>query len=96
MEKYKILRVTVTEDYLIDMIDDERTKINGWTLEKVIEDWFTTHATTPYHATRDGHRIGNSKKFIIDLSANNINIIMNREGVSKINGGESWEIAYMH
>ena len=63
-EKFKILKVTIEESYFIPMLDDERTKINGWTLEKVIEDWFTTHATTTYHATREGHRIGNSRKFI--------------------------------
>jgi hypothetical protein len=63
-KKFKILKVTIEENYMIPMIDDERTKINGWSLDTVIEDWFTTHTSTMYHATRDGHRIGNSRKFI--------------------------------
>ncbi len=63
-EKFKILTVTIEENYLIPMIDDKRTKINGWSLKTVIEDWFTTHASTIYHATRDSYKIGNSRKFI--------------------------------
>jgi hypothetical protein len=63
-EKYKILRVTVEEDYIIPMYDDKQSKINGWTIEEIIEDWFIQHASTLYHATRDSHRIGNSTKFI--------------------------------
>ena len=63
-KKFKILKVTVEENYFIPMIDDERTKINGWTIEEVIEDWFTRHGSLSYHATRDGHRIGNSRRFV--------------------------------
>ncbi len=63
-EKHKILRVTVTKDYAIKMIDDERTEINGWTMEQIIEDWFEEYALAGYHATRDGHFIGCSEKFI--------------------------------
>jgi hypothetical protein len=62
MEKLKVLRVTYTEDYLIEMIDDKRTVINGWTMEEVIDDWF--HRVGGYHASREGHRIGNSRKYI--------------------------------
>lgn len=65
MEKrFKILKVTIEENYLIPMVDDEITKINGWSLEEVIEDWFTRHASTITHATRDAYKIGNSRKFI--------------------------------
>lgn len=63
-EKFKILKVTVEENYFIPMYDDKRSKINGWTIEEIIEDWFVRHAALSYHATRDSHRIGNSKKFI--------------------------------
>ena len=62
MEKVKVLRVTYTEDYLIEMIDDKRTAINGWTMEEVIDDWFNRLGS--YHASREGHRIGNSRKYI--------------------------------
>ena len=57
-------RVTVTEDYYIDMIDDKRTCINGWTLDEVIQDWFENHSMGSYHATRDGHKIGNSREYV--------------------------------
>jgi hypothetical protein len=63
-EKFKILKVTVEEKYFIPMSDDKISKINGWSIEEIIEDWFITHASTSYHATRDSHRIGYSKKFI--------------------------------
>ena len=63
-DKFKILRVTTTADYLIPMIDDKRTKINGWPLDALIEDWFVYHSLSAYHATRDAYLIGNSKKFI--------------------------------
>jgi hypothetical protein len=63
-ENYKILKVMVEEQYFIPMYDDKISKINGWSIEEIIEDWFITHASTQYHATRDGHRIGNSRKFI--------------------------------
>jgi hypothetical protein len=63
-EKLKIIRVTSTEDYIIEMIDDKRTYINGWTMEEVIEDWFERFETITTHASRDGHRIGNSRKYI--------------------------------
>jgi len=59
-----IIRVTITEDYWVDMIDNERTEINGWTMEEVIKDWFKNYPLDRYHAARDGHRIGNGRKLI--------------------------------
>ena len=53
-DKFKVLRVTVTEDYFIDMIDDERTCINGWTLDEVIQEWFENFSMGTYHASREG------------------------------------------
>ena len=46
------------------MIDDEITAINGWKINQVIKDWFKDNPLDKYHATRDGHTIGNSKKLI--------------------------------
>ena len=60
----KIIRATITEDYYVDMFDDVKTKINGWTMEQVIVDWFKNHPMYSHHATRDGHIIGYSRKFI--------------------------------
>lgn len=62
MKEYKRLRVTLTEDYYIEMIDDERTYINGWNIKKVIKNWFKDGLI--YHATRDGHKICGSQKYI--------------------------------
>lgn len=63
-EKYKILRVTSTEDYILEMIDDKRTYINGWTIKEVIEDWFKRFSMGGHHATREGSVIGNSRKYV--------------------------------
>lgn len=63
-KKYKILRVTYEKDYLVEMIDDERTIINGWTIKEVIDDWFGRYPLSSHHATRESHTIGNSQKFI--------------------------------
>lgn len=63
-EKFKILKVLVEQVYIVPMVDDERTRINGWTIEEVIEDWFQDHSLNSFHATREGHLIGHSKKVI--------------------------------
>jgi len=63
-KKYKILRVTSTEDYIIEMIDDKRTYINGWTMEEIIEDWFKRFPMSGHHASREGHVIGYSRKYV--------------------------------
>jgi len=62
--KIKIIRVTFTEDYYIEMHDDKRSEINGWTIKEIIKDWFSKYHLSSYHATRDGHVIGGSRKFI--------------------------------
>jgi hypothetical protein len=67
-EKVAIIRVTTTRDYYVPIIEQDVdipagnivTKINGWKMNDVIEDWFKTHDINSYHASRDGHRIGNS------------------------------------
>ena len=61
--KEKILRVTVTEDYYIKMHDEEKSQINGWTIKEVIKDWFKRPLDS-YHATRNNHKIGGSKKLL--------------------------------
>jgi len=66
-EKVKILKVTITQHYLIPMLDGKRTKINGWDMEQVIQDWFVDHPIYMGHVTRNGHLIGNSEK-VIDIT----------------------------
>jgi len=63
MTDYKKIKVTITEEFMVPMIDNEKTEINGWTINQVIDDWFNYPADS-YHATREGHRIGNSRKFV--------------------------------
>ncbi len=61
--KRKILRVTTTNDYCIEMYGNI-TEINGWSIEEVIQDWFKDNSPDSYHATRDSYRVGGSRKFI--------------------------------
>ncbi len=62
--KFKIIKVIVEEKYYIEMHDDKITKINGWTIDEVIKDWFIQFPMGSYHATRDTSLIGNSRKYI--------------------------------
>lgn len=64
MPKYKVLRVTFQEDFIIEMNDDKISKINGWTIDEIIEDWFKNNNIDAYHATREAYRVGNSRKYI--------------------------------
>lgn len=63
-KNYKILKVTVEEFYLVPVLDEEITKINGWTMDQVKEDWFVTHNINSSHASRNAHMIGYSKKVV--------------------------------
>lgn len=64
--KGKIIKVTFEEHYYVDMYDEEKTKINGWSIGVVIQDWFMNkrYPMGSFHATRDGHLIGNSKQYV--------------------------------
>ncbi len=61
--KFKVIRVTIEEDYIVEMHDDKKSMINGWSLKRVVLDWFKDHSTS-YHATRDSHLIGGTRKYI--------------------------------
>lgn len=63
-EKFKILKVTVEQQYYIPMHDDVHTQINGWEMKDVIDDWFRKHGMFSHHATRDAYHIGGGDKFI--------------------------------
>lgn len=62
--KYKILSVLVKQEYLIKVGEDGRTNINGWTIEQVVDDWFSNDRINISHATRDGRKIGNADEFV--------------------------------
>ncbi len=59
--KFTILEVTMKRQYFF-----EEGSINGWETEKVIKDWFKDTNINESHATRDGHRIGNSDS-VLDI-----------------------------
>ncbi len=63
-KNYKILKVTVEELYLVPVLNEEITKINGWTMEQVKEDWFVTHNINSSHVARDAHMIGHSRNIV--------------------------------
>lgn len=62
--KYKFLKVTTEKLYIIPMIDEERTEINGWDIDTVIRDWFKDYPLSKFHATRETHEVGNSEKVL--------------------------------
>lgn len=53
---YRVIRVTLTEDYLVS--DDI---LDGRTIEEVTKDWFLDHGVNRYHAARDSSLVGNSR-----------------------------------
>ncbi len=71
MTKTKIIRVTMTVDYYLDMATDTVSEMNGWTPEQVIQYWFKEFDINRYHASRDNIQIGNSKK-VLDIQLLNV------------------------
>jgi hypothetical protein len=57
-ERYATITVTVEMPYVVRMIDNERTEINGYTVQEVIDAWFTNYDINRSHASRDCHRLG--------------------------------------
>jgi len=51
----RFLKVTSTTIYAF-----ENGSINGWSPEKVAEDWFENYHPDQTHVSRDGHQLGNS------------------------------------
>jgi hypothetical protein len=64
MENFVRIKVTMEVEYFVPMQTETVSKVNGWTLEEVIDDWFTRHNINHSHATRDYSLIGNSKKIL--------------------------------
>lgn len=57
--KSKVIRVTMTVDYVVPMNDEKTSIINNWTPEEVAKSWFEDYDINRSHATRDIYRIGN-------------------------------------
>lgn len=76
-KKYAVLRVTLTEDYLVPISGSPEvigegtvTEINGWTLDEVNQSWFRDFNINSGHASRDFHRLGGGRKVLgVDLVA---------------------------
>lgn len=62
--KHKTIIVTTEVAYVIPVMDDGRTAINGWTLEEVARDWFERYDINSHHATRESHRLGNGRRIL--------------------------------
>jgi len=60
-QKLKLITVNMDVQFMVPMVDDKHSTVNGWTLEEVIKDWFQHHNINGYHRTRDSFEIGGSK-----------------------------------
>ena len=60
--KYKYLKVVSTSIYLVEMTDDNCTNVNGWTPEKVVEEWFNRFSLNQFHISRENAKIGNASQ----------------------------------
>lgn len=63
-QKFREIKVLVEETYLVPMIDDTRTAINGESLKQLKVDWFQSYDINSHHATRDSHRVGGGRRVI--------------------------------
>jgi len=79
MEKHKILKVTMVKYYFIPVVDDERTMINRWPMEMVVEDWFEGKNLDAYHASRQAYGIQNSSYAIKVEVVNKIDSSKNKK-----------------
>jgi hypothetical protein len=61
--KYQVLRATITQEYLIPIYEGGAT-INGWSVDKLKHEWFERFDMNTFHASREGHRTGNSIKVV--------------------------------
>jgi len=75
-KKYQLLEVIFKRTYIIPLLDEKRTRINGWPLSTVIEDWFEHVPMDSYHATRDTHQVHGST---IMIEANTKEIIESKD-----------------
>lgn len=59
--KLKLITVNMDVQFMVPMIDDKHSTVNGWTLEEVIKDWFEHSNINAYHCARNRSEIGGSK-----------------------------------
>lgn len=60
-EGFVRLKVTMEVEYFVPIHKGEVTKVNGWTIDEVKQDWFEDHNINGYHCARDASLIGGSK-----------------------------------
>lgn len=61
---FKEIKVTMEVSFLVPMHDEVVSKVNGWSIAEVAEDWFTRHNINFKHFGRDANQIGGSKKIL--------------------------------
>lgn len=64
--KFKRLVVTMKQEYVIQISENGRTNINGWTVERIVDDWFRNNRINNFssHTIRIRHRLGGADEFI--------------------------------
>ena len=65
-KELKIIKVTLSQEYAIPMLNNKQTVINNQTIEYVIQEWFKRFTLNDRHVTRDSYHISGSKK-VIDI-----------------------------
>jgi hypothetical protein len=61
---YVEIRVVREESYAVPMVSATRSALDGRTPQDLLDEWFGRFPLDTHHATRDGHRIGNSSRLI--------------------------------
>lgn len=56
-----LIKVTVEVSYYVPMHDQNISKVNGWTPDEIVQDWFIDNNINRHHCTRDRSELGGSK-----------------------------------
>lgn len=65
-ETFRVVKATVEQTYLIpvESASPNQSHINGWSVEEVVNSWFTDHDINRGHATRDAYRLGGGDRLL--------------------------------
>ena len=63
VKSHKVIKVLVEHSYLVEMLDDKHSTINGWTPEQIAQEWFRNprYSLNAYHASREAYEIGGGR-----------------------------------
>jgi len=66
-DKFQVVRLTMQVDYVFPVTEGGLT-LNGWTMKELVKSFFKKFNINSYHASRDSHQLGGSKKILrIDI-----------------------------